>query len=78
MSSKPNMRRTVMNSLVNSLQAYGYPTVTTQNVLTDKIFREFSRGQLEKTIENAILEGDKEIQTVCEELIGEIDGAIKS
>lgn len=67
-----------MNSLVNSLQAYGYPTVTTQNVLTDKIFREFSRGQLEKTIENAILEGDKEIQTVCEELIGEIDGAIKS
>jgi hypothetical protein len=41
-----NLRERLINGGVRNLKAYGYPSVSKENILTDEIYREFFRSML--------------------------------
>jgi hypothetical protein len=42
-----DFRKILLNSGVKNLNEFGYPHCTTENILTDAIYREFFKGMLE-------------------------------
>lgn len=58
----------LLNNGVKNLKEFGYPDVTTKNILTDEIYKEFFKSMLNKN-----LGFHDDIDTLINELLLEID-----
>lgn len=65
---KAHVRHTLLEAGVRNLMEFGYPSVNTENITKDYIFRKFFRSMLEQTLEEA-----PRFKTEIEALMAEID-----
>ena len=66
---KIDVRAHLISAGVRNLKEFGYPDVTTENILTDMIYASFFRRMLEDNLGHGF---DKEIKS----LMQETDGAV--
>ena len=67
--SKQQVRDHFLKMGVKNLKEFGYPSVTTENILTEYIFRKMFQGMLE---DESNITSSKTVESVRLELIAEI------
>jgi hypothetical protein len=76
MMTKPEIRDALLKAGVKNLKEWGYPAVTKENILTDRIYKAFFKGMLEadenvglgKDVEEVRLQLLREVSTERSEL----------
>lgn len=62
------MRNALLQAGVANLKEFGYPSVTTENILTDIVYKEFFKGMLKDNLGHST-----EADTTINQLLKEIE-----
>ncbi len=69
MATKAAIRETLLKAGVRNLKSFGYPDVTTENILTDEIYKAFFKSMLN---DNMGIGQSKEVEEVISQLLSEV------
>jgi hypothetical protein len=61
------IREHLLKAGVKNLKEFGYPEVTTETILTDKVYKEFFKSMLEDNKGN-----DKQVDEIIDQLLSEL------
>lgn len=69
-----DLKERLLEAVAANLREFGYPSCTTKNVITDRVYRMFARRQIEDYRDERT-DGKNNAFRACEEILAKMDVA---